>query len=68
MSKPYTFSVTIMDTEEERKEPLSEQQLKDTLWASIEYRGTLTVLNIVRDYQVGDFGTYLVLSGRNPTT
>jgi hypothetical protein len=50
MSKPYTFLVTIMDTEEERKEPLSEQQLKDTLWASIEYRGTLTVLNIVRDY------------------
>ena len=50
MSKPYTFSVTIMDTEEERKEPASEQQLKDTLWASIEYRGTLTVLNIVRDY------------------
>jgi hypothetical protein len=50
MSKPYTFLVTIMDTEEERKEPLSEQQLKDTLWATIEYRGTLTVLNIVRDY------------------
>jgi hypothetical protein len=50
MSKPYTFLVTIIDVEEERKEPLSEQQLKDTLWASIEYRGTLAVLNIVRDY------------------
>ncbi len=50
MSKPYTFSVTIMDIEEERKEPLSEEEIKDTLWWSIEYRGTLSVLNIVRDY------------------
>ena len=50
MSKPYTFSVTIMDIEEERKEPLSEQEIKAMLWWSIEYRGTLSVLNIVRDY------------------
>jgi hypothetical protein len=41
----FTFSITVGS-----HEPMSEQDVKDYLWAIIESRDKLAVLNIVRDY------------------
>jgi len=41
----FTFSLTVGS-----EEPMSEQEIKDYLWAIIESRDKLAVLNIVRDY------------------
>jgi hypothetical protein len=49
MSNTYTFSITVSD-EVAGSEPMSEQSMRDYLWAIIESQSVLTVLNIVRDY------------------
>lgn len=41
----FTFSLTVGSDE-----PMSEQEMKDYLWAIIESRDKVAVLNIVRDY------------------
>jgi hypothetical protein len=41
----FTFSLTVGSDE-----PMSEQDMKDYLWAIIESRDKVAVLNIVRDY------------------
>jgi hypothetical protein len=46
---PITFTITVIE-EEQGSKPMSEQAIKDYLWAVIESKGTLAVLNIVRDY------------------
>ena len=49
MSNTYTFSITVSD-EVAGSEPMSEQGMRDYLWAIIESQSVVTVLNIVRDY------------------
>jgi len=41
----FTFSLTVGS-----HEPMTEQEMKDYLWAIIESRDKVAVLNIVRDY------------------
>ena len=67
MSNTYTFTITVQD-EVDGSEPLTEQGAIDYIIFRLEAQSVIEVLNIVRDYQVGNFGTYLVLSGRFPTT
>ena len=45
----FTFSLTVTD-QEAGSEPMSEQRMRDYLWAIIESQSVVTVLNIVRDY------------------
>lgn len=45
----FTFQITVME-EKQDNAPMSEQGMRDYLWALIESKGTLAVLNIVRDY------------------
>lgn len=49
MSNTYTFSVTVQD-EIAGSAPMTEQEMRDYLWAIIESRNVVGVLNIVRDY------------------
>ncbi len=59
MSNTYTFNITVSD-EVAGSEPMSEQAMIDYILLRLESQSVVTVLNIVRDYQVGNFGTYLV--------
>ena len=45
----FTFQITVTD-QEAGSEPMSEQRMRDYLWAIIESQSVVTVLNIVRDY------------------
>ena len=45
----FTFQITVSD-EVAGSEPMSEQGMRDYLWAIIESQSVVTVLNIVRDY------------------
>ena len=45
----FTFQITVQE-EEQDNAPMSEQGMRDYLWAIIESRNTVAVLNIVRDY------------------
>lgn len=49
MSSTYTFSITAQDSVHGNA-PMTEQEMKDYLWAIIESQSILAVLNIVRDY------------------
>ena len=55
----FTFSLTVTD-QVAGSEPMSEQAMIDYILLRLESQSVVTVLNIVRDYQVGNFGTYLV--------
>jgi hypothetical protein len=51
----YTFQITVIEEETRMasglyERPMDANEIKDYLWAIIESRGTLAVLNIVRDY------------------
>jgi hypothetical protein len=45
----FTFSLTVSD-EVAGSDPMSEQDMRDYLWAIIESQSVVAVLNIVRDY------------------
>jgi hypothetical protein len=49
MSNTYTFSITVSD-EVAGSASMTEQEMRDYLWAIIESRSVVGVLNIVRDY------------------
>lgn len=49
MSNTYTFSITVSD-EVAGSASMTEQEMRDYLWAIIESRSVVSVLNIVRDY------------------
>lgn len=55
----FTFSLTVMD-QAAGSEPMTEQDVIDYIIFRLEAQSVITVANIVRDYQVGNFGTYLV--------
>ena len=51
----FTFQITVMEEETRMasglyERPMDADEIRDYLWAIIESRGTLAVLNIVRDY------------------
>ena len=50
MSKPYTFLVTVQEIENKIPHFVDEDFMRDYLWAIIESRSVVGVLNIVRDY------------------
>ena len=61
MSNTYTFTLTIQD-EVDGSEPMTEQGAIGYIIYQLEKQSVIEVLNIVRDYQVDNFGIYLVLS------
>jgi hypothetical protein len=51
----YTFQITVMEEEARIHSgilgrPMDADEMRDYLWAIVESRGTVGVLNIVRDY------------------
>jgi hypothetical protein len=51
----FTFQITVMEEETRIQSgilgrPMDADEMRDYLWALIESRGTVGVLNIVRDY------------------
>ena len=50
MSKPYTFTITVQEIENKIPHFVDEDFLRDYLWAIIESKEQVSVLNIVRDY------------------
>ena len=55
MSNSFTFQITVMEEDTRMasglyERPMDADEIRDYLWTIIESRGTLGVLNIVRDY------------------
>lgn len=51
----FTFQITVMEEETRMasglyERPLNADEMRDYLWTLIESKGTVGVLNIVRDY------------------
>ena len=59
MSNTYTFTLTVQDSVD-GSEPMTEEIAMNYIVYAIQEESVVEVLNIVRDYQVGNFGTYLV--------